>query len=196
MTSLAWGAWEITPFAGGRIGGALNVDDATYNRLEFKDAPTYGLAIGADLNDESALEVLWSHQETTLKGRQSADGMKVDVTQLGADQVFLNGLYYLAEGKLRPFALGGLGVSMWNPYGNYDSVTQFAWALGGGMKYYLTKQLGLRFDARWVPTVLSSDSSVFCRSDLGGQCTVRSGGTLIDQFEFTGGLVLRFGHQD
>jgi hypothetical protein len=195
LSQPVWASWEVSPFAGGRLGGSITMENSTYDRLELQNSPVVGLAIGGDVSDEGAVEVLWSHQETTLRGRLTSTGMKEDVTDIASDQFFLNGLYYLQEGPLRPFALAGMGATSMRPYGKYENVTRFAWALGGGVKYYFNKVWGMRADARWVPTAIQSDSSVFCRSDAGAQCIVTSSGTMLDQFELTGGIFVRFGNK-
>src|SRR4029077_3578051 len=143
----AWSAWEIAPFYGGKMGGSLDVKNSIYDKVLFNDSASFGLAVGADVSTEGSVEVLWSHQDTTLRGRLQATGMKEDITTMGVDQVFFNGLYLMGHEPLRPFVLAGLGATRFNPYGNYDSLTRFSWALGGGLKYYLAKNWGLRLDA-------------------------------------------------
>ena len=66
-----------------------------------------------------------------------------------------------------------------------ESETKLSWAAGGGLKWFPSKRVGARVQARYAPTVLGDSSSDVC--DPFGFCQ----GSL-HQFEFMGGLVLRF----
>ena len=171
----------------------MDLTGGTYDRLEFKDSASFGLSVGTDVSSEGALEVLWSHQATSVTGRLAADGTKAKISDVNADQFLFDGLYLMGDEKLRPFVLAGVGATTWNPTGNYESVMRFSWALGGGLKYYMSQRFGIRLDARWVPTLVESNNSVFCVSNGGAQCNVTSSGQLVNQFEFAASAILRFG---
>ena len=59
-------------------------------------------------------------------------------------------LYYgCTEGSFRPFVSAGAGVVNYDSVGNEDD-THFAMNLGGGAKWFVTNDVALRFDGRWL----------------------------------------------
>ena len=89
------------------------------------------------------------------------------------------------EAKVRPYILAGLGTTFFSS-SELDTETKFSWALGGGVKTFLTDALGLKFQAKYNPPSLNDESAGdFC--DPFGFCS----GTL-SQFEIGAGVVFRF----
>ena len=80
--------------------------------------------------------------------------------------------------------LAGLGATFLSAE-DLESETKLSWTLGAGVKWFPSKRLGARLQARYAPTLLDDSSSDVC--DPFGFCQ----GSL-HQFELMGGLVLRF----
>jgi hypothetical protein len=70
-------------------------------------------------------------------------------------------------------------------------VTRFSWAAGGGIKAYPSKHVGLKAMARIVPTYIKTDSYGWWCDPFWG-CTVVANAQYSNQFELSGGLLLRF----
>ena len=101
----------------------------------------------------------------------------------------LGGTVDVAQEKWTPFVSGGLGMTHLSPnrYG-LDNETLFSLSLGGGLKWYPTNRLGLRFEVRGYGTLSDSSGSLFC--DTGCDLEVR--GNLLPQYETNLGLIFRF----
>ena len=128
---------------------------------------------------------LWTEQRSALKLETeggSSDLFKMTIRQLHGDV-----LYHLASSnaRLRPFVFGGLGATFFSA-DDLESETKFSFGLGGGVKYFAWNAIGIRAHVRYKPTMLNDeDAADFC--DPFGFC--QSG---LSQFEFAGGVVVRF----
>ena len=89
------------------------------------------------------------------------------------------------EAKVRPFVFGGLGATFLSA-DDLQSETKLSLGLGGGVKYFPWKVIGVRGHVRYKPTMLNDeDAGDFC--DPFGFCQ----GSL-QQIELTVGAVVRF----
>ena len=70
-----------------------------------------------------------------------------------------------------------------------DSISKFAFDIGGGLKYYASDNFGIRLDARFQPTYVSSSDSYWCDPFV---CYRVPSAHYFDQFEFTGAFLVRF----
>jgi opacity protein-like surface antigen len=70
-----------------------------------------------------------------------------------------------------------------------DNETRFSLSLGGGLKWYPTDSLGLRFEVRGYGTVSDGSGTLFCGS---ADCNLRYMGDLSPQVETNLGLIYRF----
>ncbi len=187
--------FEITPFGGYRLGGSLDLNDPSYRTLEFGDGGVYGLALGVHVEPvegvgEAAVEVMWTHQESTLKALPNPGVASLSMN-MNVDQFHFNGYYGPPQkGYLRTYVIAGLGATRFSPTGNVGSLSLFSWALGLGAKVPFTPRLALRVEAKWDPALANASGGIFCNSST-GQCFVAASGSPINQFDFTAGLALR-----
>jgi len=65
---------------------------------------------------------------------------------------------------------------------------RFSISLGGGAKIFLTKSVGLRFDARGIYTALNSNTEIFCS----GGCAIKVVSSGFVQTEVSAALMMRF----
>lgn len=77
------------------------------------------------------------------------------------DQYQANFLYHFGseQNPLRPFLLAGVGAAHLQPDGDIDGFTKVSYGLGGGIKYFFTRQFGARLQARYTPTYIDSDDN-------------------------------------
>ncbi len=90
-----------------------------------------------------------------------------------------------ADTRLRLFVFAGLGATFFSA-DDLESETKLSLGLGGGVKYFPWRAIGIRGHVRYKPTLLNDeDAGDFC--DPFGFCQ----GSL-QQIEFAVGAVVRF----
>ncbi len=178
---------EVSAFSGYRLGGDFK-DRVSGETLGLDGAAAYGVAVDIPYESDTQIELLWSHARQGL-GRAAALPAK-PFLDLNVDYLHLGGLYLMAGDRLRPFVTGSLGVTYMDPQSpGLDAATRFSLALGGGVKWWLTRHLGLRLEGRGFITLLNSGGAIFCG---GNGCIARISGTGLGQLEATAGLIFAF----
>ena len=187
------GRFELTPTIGYRLNSNItNTDVAQYSELQFKNAATYGVAFSWNFSPATSAEITYDYSsyDATAVARTIGNDRTINIKQ---HDILVNGLYLFNTGNdaFRPFILGGLGMTILAPGGNLNQVTNFAWTLGGGFKYYTSDKFGLRFDIRWLPTYLySAGGGTWCDPYYG--CYYYPNSHILNQWDFKLGFVFRF----
>jgi len=197
--------FEFHVMGGLTVSGGIPLDteeDIDYDSIHVNNSHNVGAAFAVNLNDLDTLEWIWQRQFT--EGRLPAgitdpgSSANPAVFDLNIDQYHMNFLhhYHISVPKMMPYVMAGLGATTYYASGNgiIDSRSYFSFAVGGGIKYFVTNHFGLRGEARWSPTVVSaSDSSFWCQfGGAGAACAVKLSVALQDQLDLTGGLFFRF----
>jgi hypothetical protein len=185
----AWAQrFELVPFAGYRFGGSLS-SLPNVRKFDTEDTFSFGAAIDYTMPTNS-VEIYWGHFMGDVTANLQA-GPELTST-LKRDDIMLNGLWYLGSGlnATRPYFSLGLGASILNGE-NTETVGRFAWSVGGGIRHDASEGLGLRLDARWIPTWVTTGSGVWCDPFYG--CFETGTGEYYDQFEVSLGLILKLG---
>ncbi len=187
------GRFELTPMVGWRLNSDIGETDvAKYSQLKFADAATFGAALSWNTSRQTSVEFEYtysSYDATAVPRTTAVSERTVNVKQ---HDILFNGLYLFNTGndKLQPFLLGGLGASILAPSG-LSSVTNFAFTLGGGVKYYASDRVGLRLDVRWMPQYLySTDGGTWCDPYYG--CYYYPNDHFLTQWDFKLGVIVRF----
>ena len=181
--------FEITPYVGYRGGGHYldSVGDA-----DFEEDTTYGVVANYRAGYNTQWEILYGHQATEIDDSASSlDGSKLG---LDLDYVQIGGTYIFDDDGLQPFVSVTLGATWLSP--DIDEISDesyFSASLGLGMRYDITRNLGLRVEGRAFGLFGKSNSLVFCENiDGTEQCYLGGDGGIIPQFELSGGLSFRF----
>lgn len=71
------------------------------------------------------------------------------------------------KAKLRPFAVAGLGfshfgVQLVSGQSALGFSNRFAYNIGGGVKYYISRHWGVRDEIRWSPSHTTQGQSIYC----------------------------------
>jgi len=187
---------ELTPLAGYRFGGSLTLVDTVdgvdqYRELEVADHAAWGAQIAVRVSSDSEAEVLYARQDTRLQTSGLFTGQPVFGLALETWQFGGNYLFGEESQRVRPYLGVGLGLTRLLPKAEgLQDETRFSASFAGGVKLWLARNLGLRFEARGFLTVLESDRETFCTSP--GTCHVDTHAADIFQAELRGGVVLRF----
>jgi hypothetical protein len=188
VTTLAAAAaptFEISPFFGYRWGGFVKSEDGT--DADFDGGVSYGLAF--DLtpvrDSDIKLELLWSRQDSGLDLENLGSSSHVDMT---VDEFLIGGVFEQTRGKFKYYLSGLLGATLFAPEG-LDSQVKFGLSIGGGFKYFLLKNLALRFDIRGYCTIVDSEGAFI---STGGTTVAYFGGNSMWQGEVSGGVTVAF----
>ena len=175
---------EVALLGGYPTPGEIDQKAVGVEELEVQGRYNWGVQAARFFSDAMGVEVSWTQQQSALSlGTRDGSAELFDM-KLGALQGSF--VYQLgsATASVRPFALAGLGATFLSAP-DLESETKFSWGLGAGVKWFPSRRLGAKVQARYAPTVLGDSSSDIC--DPFGFCQ----GSL-SQFEFMGGLVFRF----
>ena len=173
--------YEITPYIGWRTSRSLE-DAETGETIDLKETDSLGIILSMKKNLDTNYDFLFSRQNTELKSSTVTESLRIDYYHLG-------GTIFYDYDKLHPFVSGGLGATHISPANDaFSSETKFSLSVGGGLKFPLTQNVGLRLEARGYGTVVSSGGTIMCS----GGCVAKFTGTLFMQFEALAGLSIAF----
>ncbi|WP_027389895.1 OmpA family protein [Chrysiogenes arsenatis] len=136
------GSFELSPFVG-------------YNFFEndknLKDRPIYGGRIGYNFTKHFALEGVVETIRTRIDDRSIVGAKEgqfrspmtdVDLTFYHIDALY----HFMPDGRFNPFVVAGIGGAHHSP--DISSGDMIALNYGVGAKYWLSKNIALRFDLR------------------------------------------------
>jgi len=178
---------EIMPFGGWRTGGGLAGELAgTGLNLGLKSGASYGGAVDFNLHGGNfKIEALYSRQSTEL---ESGSGLVPAGLGLNVEYLQAGLLQETGSEKGRFYISALLGATRFDPEG-FQSETKFSLSVGGGLKLFLNRHVGVRLDARAFLTFMQADTGAFCAN---GTCVFAYSGTNMWQGDFTAGLILAF----
>jgi opacity protein-like surface antigen len=189
--------FEITPFVGYETSGSYPVSSSQisgvtspFDRLQVNGSTAFGSFLDYSLTENSQLEFMWNRNNTSYSARDILTDSYASAYHSVIDQYQFGGLYMFrsSEVKLRPYLAASLGFTHeFNSNGTSDR-TAFSYSLGGGVKYYLSRHLGLRGDVRYLPTYGSSSNELFC----GFGCFNANVDHYLNRGSFVGGIVFKF----
>lgn len=175
---------SFVPFVGYRVGGGFD-DELSGESLELEDRRDWGFIVSGPASSSTHYELLYARQETRLTDRATPQ----EAFDLDIHYLHLGGSVDVKHDRFTPFFSGGIGMTHLSPgRGGYTDETRLSLSLGGGLKWYPTDRLGIRFEMRGYGTLLDTSGSLFC--DGGCQLELNSG--LLPQFETNLGLIFRF----
>jgi hypothetical protein len=179
---------EFTPFYGYSFSGHLE-DVDTGEEFEIDDSEAYGGALDIRLTEITQLEFFYSRQETALESEEGLfAGQKL--FDLDVDYYHLGGTYIFGTGPWQPFVAGTLGATVLDPDASgMDSETRFSMSLGGGVRYFPTKHLGLYAGVRGFLTFVGGDA--LFRSESGA-VTIKVDADGFGQVQLQAGLIFAF----
>ena len=152
------------------------------------EKPSYGFALGVRLNEEDVVEIRWARQATDIRFTDTS----LPSTQVILHQVHLDCTHEFIMDRwpiwVRPYVIGSVGGTHIDG-GSNAAFTRFSFGLGTGLKVYLSRHVGLRFQVEWLPIVISPEVGAFV---CGAGCVVHLSATAVSQGEIVAGPVFRF----
>ncbi|HSJ75277.1 MAG TPA: hypothetical protein VK899_03700, partial [Gemmatimonadales bacterium] len=135
LQEVRYNRFELTPFAAWSFGGAFETNTGGAlgaGELRVPDSFSWGLVVSFLAHMGSAVELLYSRQDSDIEFDPAGGGAKVPLpggfafnyVQIGGRQEFGH------SEKLRPFITGSLGINVLDPKAEgIGSSTRFSWSV-------------------------------------------------------------------
>ena len=182
--------FEVTPFAGYRVGGRFDYDGvSTTQSLDVRDDSSWGVDVGLYRDNASYYELLYSQQTALLDTR----GTFLGQLKLRTEYAHFGGaLLFPQESWLVPWLSMTIGVTKFDPQGDYASESDFSLSLGGGLRLPINEHMAVVMGVRGYLTFIQANTQIFCVSNGGSVCLFRISGNSFFQAEAQLGFALTF----
>lgn len=194
--------WEFTPFIGYETSGSYPLNPTSssvlVNNLQVNGAASFGTFIDYSLTSNAQVEFMWDRNMTSYSEQQFPNPAYVKAYNSSVDQYQFGLLYMLFgdEHKWRPYVAGSVGFT--HEFNSSISPTvpasptrlDFAYSLGGGVKYEWSKHIAFRGDARFMPTYANSSLGQYCDPFYG--CYTANVSNYQHRGNFVAGVIFRF----
>ena len=192
---------EIGGFGGWLWTGSI---PAWRQDIKVSDEGNYGITAGFRVKEEMIVEFEWNHtnnaatfREYDQNGFPSGPLITVPMTL----NYYMLGFNYLVtyNEPIVPYGLINVGILNVNSDGfsSYQStsVNYFTMGFGGGLRYYISDNIGIRLQARLLLPMQFGGVGFGCGIGTGGSSCGAGVSTYtnIIQGDFTGGIILKFG---
>lgn len=167
--------FEITPHVGYRWGGTVDLANTPtagqpnvplYNKFSVQGSSSYGVGGGYYITPNALLDFDWTRQGTAVDARRVSGTTDHSVADFTLNTYHFGLMYHFREpeAKLRPYFRVGLGWTSSRPeIQGVDSYNRFSAAVGGGVKYFVTRNIGVRAQIQYMPAfVYSTTDGVWC----------------------------------
>jgi hypothetical protein len=193
-----FGGWVFSDGVSGQ--NVLAGDGKLYNRVDPKDSGSFGFSISGYGSHDVEYGFMYGRQFSRLviSGQDERDlGSLATMNYHG----YVSVVFGDSHAKVRPFALGGAGVTHFGEVTTttvagvtrvIGGQTQFSTKWGAGVKIFPSPRVGLRVAFSWVPTYIKSDPGGWWCDPYWGCYSVGSS-QYSNQFEFSGGVTFRLG---
>ena len=166
--------FEFLPYGGFSASGDIPVEseENVSGEIRVNSSSHAGSAFYIYLNELDAIGIRWQIQFTdgSLPAAIFEPPLSEDSTHfnLNVDQYHADFVHHfkIEDPKVRPYVMAGLGATTYyaDRAGRSESASYFSFALGGGIKYLFNSYFGIRGEARWSPTVLSTSGTSMLRT--------------------------------
>jgi outer membrane protein W len=175
---------ELTPLVGYATSAAIDQTAVGVQDLAVDGGVTWGGQGTYFLTEHVGVEGLWMYQSTGV--RISTTSGSTELFHMTANQLHGRAVYQFRDvsAAVRPFVSGGLGATLFGA-DDLERETKVSWDVGGGVKWFVQRHVGLRLEARYKSTELHDASSTFCGPF--GFCQDR-----LQHIDIGGGAVFRF----
>src|SRR5262245_14254766 len=143
---------EVTPFGGYRFGNDF-FELITGRPIDVDGAPAFGLIVDVPVGQGLQVEALFSHQNAQVSAPTGPLGPAFR-SNITVDHLQAGGLQEYADGRVRPFATGMLGLTRYAGAG--DSEVRFTLGGGGGVKLFPVSTFGVRLSSDVYATFVNA----------------------------------------
>jgi len=188
--------FEVAGFGSLAVGGRFRLEDAnagtasgTGSSVSVADHGAFALTADLRADEGSQYELFYSREATDLRGNSSVPptGVTIEYLHIGGTLLLDD------EPKIKPYMVGGVGMTRFTPGEQGSTDTRFSASLGLGLRWPVAKHFSVRLEGRGFVTLVNPDAAVFCRSDQNGLlCRIRGSGQTFLQGEFLAGAAWAF----
>lgn len=148
---------ELTPSVGYRWGGEITAGqtDLFPNDVAIADGGSFGLTFDVPLTRSMQLELMADHQSTNFEDNGELFGGDQNLGDVDMNYYHAGLLFEFPGRDVRPFMVVGLGIANIDPQiAGTSAESRFSGSIGGGVKVFMTDNVGLRLEARgfWTDT--------------------------------------------
>jgi opacity protein-like surface antigen len=186
--------FEVSGFGALAVGGRFKLTDTaattgTGSSVGLADHGAFALTADLRADEGSQYELFYSREATDLRGNSS-----VPPTNVTVEYLHLGGTLLLDdEPRIKPYLVGGLGITRFTPGQQGSTDTRFSASLGVGLRWPVTRRFSVRLEGRGLVTLVNPDAAVFCRSDQAGLlCRIHGSGQTFVQGELLAGAAFAF----
>jgi opacity protein-like surface antigen len=188
--------FEIAGFGSLAVGGQFKLQDGgagntgTGDRVSLADHGAFALAADLRADEGTQYELFYSREATDLQG----NNLSVPRTDITVEYLHVGGTLLLNdEVKIKPYVVGGLGVTRFTPGEEGSTDTRFSASLGLGLRWPITPHFSVRLEGRAFVTLVNDNTAFFCRSDESGLlCRIHGNGQTFVQGQFWAGAAFAF----
>jgi opacity protein-like surface antigen len=188
--------FEIAGFGSLAVGGQFRLqgggagNTGTGDRVSLADHGAFALAADLRVDEGTQYELFYSREATDLNG----SNLSVPHSNVTVEYLHVGGTVLLNdEVNIKPYMVGGLGVTRLTPGEAGRSDTRFSASLGLGLRWPVTQHFSVRLEGRAFVTLMNDNTAVFCKSDQSGLlCQIHGNGQTFVQGEFLAGAAFAF----
>jgi Outer membrane protein beta-barrel domain len=187
---------EVTGQVGGQLNGGVNLSTTAFQRIEVANGVNYGITAGYLLGEHYGVEFQWNQNKSNTFAQPIGGFSSVRLFNLSSNQYIGNFVLHLTarDVRLRPFLLFGIGANVLNPQvSGVSGATRLVYSFGAGAKYNMGSHFGLRGQAKWSPTYITTTNAGYWCDPFWGGCWSVGNSHYLNEFDITGGITLRFG---
>jgi len=185
--------FEATPYYGFMFAGNL---DLVKGQMNIKDNPNYGIILDFELDRRNGLHLELSYDRLDTRATFKEYGgyaEEKDIFDMFLEYYQLGALYNKPlSKKASGFGFFTGGVARFSPITTeFGDDYRFAITMGGGVKYFITKSIGIRLQGRLKMPMFFSGGGMYLGS--GGSGFYLGSGTVLLQMDLIAGLIIRLG---
>ena len=156
---------EFTPHVSYHFGGDLQTRNSGEfpNDVRLDDGVGYGASFDFPLGGDLQLELYFDHQDADVVRDSGLFDPNQTLAEVGVSYGHVGLVVNFGDPRVSPFFVGSAGVTNLDPKGPGTSAdTKFSVSLGGGVKAFLSDNIGFRLEGRYFWTYLDNYNSGGC----------------------------------
>jgi len=185
-------AISVTPYIGYETGGSYPVENPTsVAAYRASAARLFGLFADYAIGSRVQAEFQWGHNPTTYSTQDPVTGLYSEAFSSSIDQYQFGAMYFLRDAghAWRTYVTASVGLTHDSNGGGNPGRTVGGFGFGVGVIADVTRYVGFRADAHWLPTYGSAGVATAC--DEFGDCFPMTIHNYLQRFALVAGLVIR-----